>query len=86
MGQLAELTQGDVLAPLIVRFMEEAPDDYDGQLVIWSDYPLDCRRAVIAALIEIKIMPTSKGKPKGWQPGQPYFDPRSVKITWTRQQ
>jgi site-specific DNA recombinase len=83
-GQLAELTHGDVLAPLIVRLREEAPDDFDGQLVIWNDYPLDRRRGVIAALIDIRIKPTTKGRPKGWQPGKPYFDPRSVKINWRK--
>ncbi|HEY1626262.1 MAG TPA: recombinase family protein [Streptosporangiaceae bacterium] len=78
--QLAALLQSDILAPLIVRFR----DDYDGRLVIWNDYPLDRRRGVIDTLMSIRILPTRKGRPPGWRPGDSYFDDESVGITWKR--
>jgi hypothetical protein len=28
----------------------------------------------------VTILPAPKGRPPGWQPGQPYFDPRTVRI------
>lgn len=73
-GRMAELAQADVLAPFIGRAAEA-----------WKDATLDRRRAVIDALMTIRIMPTRKGRPAGWRPGEPYFDPDSVKITPRKQ-
>lgn len=44
--------------------------------------PLDVRRQVIDALVEIVIRPGRKGRPKGWQPGQPYTDLDAVQVRW----
>jgi site-specific DNA recombinase len=53
---------------------------------VWEGLGLDQRRAVIAALMTIKVMPTRKGRPPGWRPGQSYFDsgPESIQIEWRR--
>ena len=32
----------------------------------------------------ITILPAPKGRPKGWRPGQPYFDPDSIRVEWKR--
>jgi DNA invertase Pin-like site-specific DNA recombinase len=69
--RLEDLTRADVLAPLL-----------GDPAAIWESLPLDRRRAVISALMSIRIMPAPKGRPSGWKPGKPYFDPRSVEITW----
>ena len=73
--RVADLGQADVIAPLI--------RDPAG---VWEGLGLDQRRAVVAALVTIKIMPTRKGRPPGWRPGQPYFDsgPESIQIEWRR--
>lgn len=44
------------------------------------DSPLGRKRAIIDALAVVEILPQSKGRPKGWKPGQAYFDPATVKI------
>lgn len=82
--QQSQLLHADVLAPLIVRIREEAPEDYEGQLLIWNDYPLDRRRGVIDTLMSVRIMPARKGRPAGWRVGDKYFDPEGVQIGWKR--
>jgi site-specific DNA recombinase len=71
--RIAEAGQADVIAPLI--------GDPAG---VWEGLGLDQRRAVVGALMSITILPTRKGRPAGWRPGQPYFDPDSVEISWRR--
>lgn len=39
------------------------------------------RRAVVAEMMTIRVLRTSKGRPKGWKPGNSYFDPTGVLIT-----
>jgi site-specific DNA recombinase len=48
----------------------------------WLDAPLDRRRAALDLLLSVKVNPTRNGRPKGWRPGEPYFDPTSVALTW----
>ena len=72
--KIATASQADVLAPLVFGDARE----------VWTGYSLDKRRAVVDAAITITIMPAPKGRPKGWTPGKPYFDPRSVRIRWRR--
>lgn len=43
---------------------------------------LDTQRSVLRTLATVCFLPTSKGRPKGWQPGQPYFDPASIAVEW----
>jgi hypothetical protein len=40
---------------------------------VWEELAPDQRRAVVALLVDVKVMPTRKG---------PIFDPESVKIDW----
>jgi DNA invertase Pin-like site-specific DNA recombinase len=47
----------------------------------WVGLPLARRRAVIRLLAEVVILPAAKGRRPGWQPGQSYFDPATVRIT-----
>lgn len=48
----------------------------------WAGLTLERQRAIIDSLMVVTLAPASKGRPKGWQPGQSYFDPRSVVVEW----
>ena len=51
----------------------------------WKELPLDRKRAVLVASgMVVQLMPAKRGRPKGWRPGQPYFDPDYVRIIWRR--
>jgi DNA invertase Pin-like site-specific DNA recombinase len=71
--RIAAAGQADVLAPLI--------GDPAG---VWAGLGLDKRRAVVGALMSVTILPTRKGRPAGWRPGQPYFDPDTIRVEWRR--
>lgn len=48
---------------------------------IWEQLDLDRRRNVIQRLVaSISVNPAPKGRPKGWEPGQPYFDADSIEV------
>jgi site-specific DNA recombinase len=50
---------------------------------VWEDLDLDRRRNVIGRLVaSITVNPAPKGRPKGWEPGQPYFDADSIEVAW----
>ena len=50
---------------------------------VWEDLDLDRRRNVIGRLIaSVSVNPAAKGRPKGWKPGEPYFDAESIEIAW----
>lgn len=44
--------------------------------------PLDRKRAVINRLFTVEIWKGNRGRPKGWKPSEPYFDPETVKFYW----
>lgn len=44
---------------------------------------LDVRRAVLDVLVVVRVNRGRKGRPAGWQPGQPYADLDSVAFDWT---
>lgn len=44
--------------------------------------PLDRKRAVIIRLFTVELWKGNKGRPKGWKPTEPYFDPQTVKFHW----
>lgn len=69
--QIAEACRADVLAPLI--------GDPAG---VWNGMSLEQQRAAIARLMTITLMPARRGRPPGWRPGEPYFDPSSVRVEW----
>lgn len=81
----ADLSRADVLTPLVRQFSEDAPDGHQGRLLVWQEQPLDIRRAVIGALMTVWVRAAPKGRPPGWRPGQPYFDPDFIEIRWRRE-
>lgn len=48
----------------------------------WESFDLGRKRSIIDTLISIVILRTSRGRPKGWRPGDSYFNPESILITW----
>ena len=74
-AQLAATSRGSVLAG-VIDDMAKAPDP----AAVWAGLDLSRRRAILRELITVTILPAPKGRPPGWQPGQPYFDPRTVRI------
>lgn len=48
----------------------------------WLDAPLDRKRAVLNALVTVRLLPSKKGRPAGWTPGSSYFRPETVEIGW----
>lgn len=49
---------------------------------IWDDFDLTRKRAVLAATLEVTILPAPKGRPKGHVPGDPYFHPEAIRVQW----
>ena len=44
---------------------------------------VETQAAVLRALVdEVRVMPAPRGRPAGWTPGEPYFDPRFIDVTW----
>lgn len=48
----------------------------------WLDAPIDRQRLVLDALITVTLLPSGRGRPKGWEPGESYFRPDTVRIDW----
>lgn len=48
----------------------------------WSAASVSRRKAIIRHLMTITLEKAPRGRPAGWQAGQPYFDPRFVTVTW----
>jgi site-specific DNA recombinase len=48
----------------------------------WAGLDIDRRRAVIHHLMTVTLLPSGKGRRKGWKPGESYFDPSTVRIDW----
>ena len=44
--------------------------------------PIEIQAYVVAALVRVTVKPAPRGRPAGWIPGTPYFDPAHVRITW----
>ncbi|WP_088319507.1 recombinase family protein [Kineosporia sp. R_H_3] len=64
-AQVAEAARGDVLAPLIAA---------DDAAAVWGALELGARRAVVAALVEVRVMSATRGRAK--------FSPTSVDVTF----
>jgi hypothetical protein len=71
-AELAAASRGSVLAGVA-----DAPDPAK----VWEGLDLSRRRAIIDTLATITILPARRGRRPGWQPGESYFDPRTVDIT-----
>lgn len=69
---LASTVRGNVLSGVA-----DAPDVE----AAWNALDLDRKRAIIDALVTITVNRTAKGRPRGWQPGDSYFDAASVTIS-----
>lgn len=80
-AELAEVSRK--LADLADR---DALGEFTGRdpAVVWEGLDLGHRRAVIKVLMRVIVDPMPKGRTAGWQPGQPYFDPGSVRIEFYR--
>ncbi|MEU7980548.1 recombinase family protein [Micromonospora sp. NPDC049081] len=50
----------------------------------WSALDVSRQQAIIEAICDVELHPSRKGRPPGWQPGQPYFDPETVVFRWRR--
>lgn len=52
----------------------------------WKTYTLERKRAVIDALMTVTVLPSRRGRPKGFRPGTGavYFDPSAVRIEWKK--
>ncbi|GAA2092554.1 recombinase family protein [Actinomadura alba] len=48
----------------------------------WDALSLSRKRAVLDALVTVTILPAPRGRPKGWEPGKPYFNPGAVRLEW----
>jgi DNA invertase Pin-like site-specific DNA recombinase len=64
-------------APSPLAGVVDAPDP----AAVWEGLQLSRRRAIIATLVTVTILPARRGRRPGWQAGQAYFDPRSVRVT-----
>jgi DNA invertase Pin-like site-specific DNA recombinase len=57
--------------------------DADDVAAAWNGLnDLDRRTVIINTLMTITVHRTKKGRPAGWQPGQSYFNPKQIEITW----
>lgn len=72
---LAATTAGSVLAGVA-----DAPDPAQ----VWRGLDLSRKRAIVDVLVEVVILPAHKGRRAGWRPGETYFDPATVQVTWRR--
>jgi site-specific DNA recombinase len=70
--QLAAASRGSVLAGVA-----DAPDP----AAAWAGLDLSRQRAIIDTLVEVVILPARRGRRPGWQAGESYFDPRTVRVT-----
>ncbi len=70
--ELADMAQHDALA----EFSGKDP------AAVWERIGLDRRRAVIRSLMAVTVHPAPRGRRPGWRPGESYFDPAGVAITW----
>ncbi|WP_447646761.1 hypothetical protein [Nocardioides zeae] len=48
----------------------------------WQTAPLDRQRLVLDALMTVTLLPSGRGRPAGWKPGDSYFRPETVRIDW----
>ncbi len=48
---------------------------------VWPNLDLSRRRATLDAVMVVTVHRTRRGRPRGWKPGDSYFDPRGVEIT-----
>ncbi|MFJ4924094.1 recombinase family protein [Streptomyces sp. NPDC088736] len=82
-GKLAEIEMEmtrRATVPVLARLPLGTPAIGEG----WKTYTLERRRAILDALMTVTVLPSRRGRPKGFKPGtgQVYFDPTAVRIRW----
>ena len=60
----------------VLAGVADAPDPAK----VWKGLPLDRRRAVVDVLVTVTILPGRRGRRPGWQAGESYFDPATVRV------
>lgn len=48
----------------------------------WVDADLERQRLVLDALMSVTLLPSGRGRPTGWRPGESYFRAETVQIDW----
>lgn len=48
----------------------------------WLEAGIERQRLVLDALMVVTLLPSGRGRPKGWKPGQSYFRPDTVRMEW----
>ncbi len=53
----------------------------------WKALSLGNRRAILAELMTVTVLPSRRGRPHGYKAGsgEPYLDPDSVRVMWVRE-
>jgi site-specific DNA recombinase len=69
--RLAAAAQGSVLAGVA-----DAPDPAS----VWHGLDRSRQREIIRVLMVVTILRAGRGRPRGWRPGESYFDPETVRI------
>lgn len=49
---------------------------------LWDSKDLIWKRAVLDKFVRVVILKAPRGRPAGWVPGQPYFDPTAIFFDW----
>jgi site-specific DNA recombinase len=79
----AELDQADASAARVTAL---APFRDGNAQAVWDGLDLDRKRAVIAEIMRVIILPGKLGRPHGWTPEHGrewgYFDPDTIRIEW----
>jgi DNA invertase Pin-like site-specific DNA recombinase len=73
-----EQAQADAVRVSALDSLAGSPDP--GQAFLDAD--LDRQRGIVRTLVTVELLPGHKGRPADWKPGESYFDPASVRITW----
>jgi site-specific DNA recombinase len=70
-AQLGAMTAGSVLDG-VANALDPAK--------AWESLDLSRKRAIVDVLMDVTILPAKRGRRAGWQPGESYFDPATVRI------
>jgi hypothetical protein len=77
----AELDQAELATARVSALRPFQGGDARG---VWEGLDLDRRRAVVSEIMRVVVLPSGRGRPKGWTPeyGKEwgYFDPASIRI------
>ncbi|QFZ74013.1 hypothetical protein GFH48_12830 [Streptomyces fagopyri] len=82
-SKLTEI-EGEMSRRATVPLLARLPIGTPGFEQAWEAYTLERKRAIIDALMTVTVLPSRRGRPKGFKPGTGavYFDPSAVRIEW----